>query len=256
MIAYTTCPLRGFTNYASSLLLAIFDVSSKKCFKFTGHCSHRSNVIQLTKPELINRYLNLKHVLEILIACIFLTLLVNGDDALGLEYVNYTSYKYKIQFQYPSDWVQSEKISHHDMGADISVSKDGGSNGSLFWIVRGNGTEIGSDLQAGLQHVMKMLNESNAPNGYEIIQPPSFTTIDGQMAGTFISYLRHRFGDAELETVEQFWLTYVGSADYYLMAFMAPIQSFSNPENVMIRSQFINSIKILEAADMTNSEFP
>jgi len=103
---------------------------------------------------------------------------------------------------------------------------------------------------------MKMLNESNAPNAYEIIQPPSFTTIDGQMAGTFISYSRHRFGDAELETVEQFWLTYVGSVDYYLVAFIAPIQSFTNPDNVMIRSQFINSIRILDADDMINSEFP
>jgi len=210
----------------------------------------------LTRPELIKRYLNFTHVFEILIACIFLTLLSNVGDTLALEYVNYTSYKYKIQFQYPSDWIQSEKISNHDRGADISVSKNSGNNGSLFWIVRGNGTEIGSDLQAGLQHVMKMLNESNAPNAYEIIQPPSFTTIDGQMAGTFISYSRHRFGDAELETVEQFWLTYVGSVDYYLVAFIAPIQSFTNPDNVMIRSQFINSIRILDADDMINSEFP
>lgn len=185
-----------------------------------------------------------------------MTLLSNVGDTLALEYVNYTSYKYKIQFQYPSDWIQSEKISNHDRGADISVSKNSGNNGSLFWIVRGNGTEIGSDLQAGLQHVMKMLNESNAPNAYEIIQPPSFTTIDGQMAGTFISYSRHRFGDAELETVEQFWLTYVGSVDYYLVAFIAPIQLFTNPDNVMIRSQFINSIRILDADDMINSEFP
>lgn len=213
-------------------------------------------MIQLTRPELIKRYLNFTHVFEILIACIFLTLLSNVGDTLALEYVNYTSYKYKIQFQYPSDWIQSEKISNHDRGADISVSKNSGNNGSLFWIVRGNGTEIGSDLQAGLQHVMKMLNESNAPNAYEIIQPPSFTTIDGQMAGTFISYSRHRFGDAELETVEQFWLTYVGSVDYYLVAFIAPIQLFTNPDNVMIRSQFINSIRILDADDMINSEFP
>ncbi|MDQ5869956.1 MAG: hypothetical protein M3530_09565 [Thermoproteota archaeon] len=210
----------------------------------------------MTKPDLIKRYLSLTHVLEILIACISFTLLWNVTDTFALEYVNYTSYKYKIQFQYPSDWIQSEKISNHDRGADISVSKNSGNNGSLFWIVRGNGTEIGSDLQAGLQHIMKMLNESNAPNGYEIVQSPSFTTIDGQMAGTFITYSRLRFGDTELETVEQFWLTYVGSVDYYLISFTTPIQSFSNPANEMIRSQFINSIRILDAEDMINSEFP
>ncbi len=190
-------------------------------------------------------------------------MLLNVAETSALENVNvnYTSYKYKIQFQYPSNWVQSEKISTQDRGADISVSKNGiandnsSSHGSLFWIVRGNGTELGADLQAGLRHVMKMLNESNAPNGFEIIQPPSFTIIGGQMAETFISNSRHRFGDAELETIEQFWLTYVGSADYYLMAFISPIQSFSNPENVLVRSQFINSINILNATDMDISEF-
>ena len=64
---------------------------------------------------------------------------MNGGDTLALEYVNYTSYKYKVQFQYPTNWVQSEKITSHDKGADISVSKlskeNGNSNGSLFWIV-------------------------------------------------------------------------------------------------------------------------
>ena len=102
---------------------------------------------------------------------------------------------------------------------------------------------------------MKMLNDSNALNKYEIIQPPSFTTIDGQMTGTFISYSRHRFGDAELETVEQFWLTYVGSLDYYLMSFIAPIQSFSNSDNAMIRNHLVNSIKLLDATDMAKLNF-
>ena len=202
----------------------------------------------MTEPIWIQRYLNPTCVIVLLIACIFLTPLLNGGDTLALEYVNYTSYKYKVQFQYPTDWVQSEKITSHDKGADISVSKlsKENGNGSLFWIVLGNDTAIGSNLQAGLEHIMKMLNDSNAPNKYEIIQPPSFTTIDGQMAGTFISYSRHRFGDAELKTVEQFWLTYVGSVDYYLMAFIAPIQSFSNPDNVISRNQLINSIKLLD----------
>jgi hypothetical protein len=247
-------------DYVSSLVLAIFGVFIMKCFKLIAHYSHESKVIPLTEPILTQRYLIPTCVIDLFFASIFLTLLLNGGDTLALQYVNYTSYKYKIQFQYPTDWVQSEKLSSHDKGADISVSKlskeNGTSNGSLFWIVLGNDTAIGSDLQAGLQHVMKILNDSNALNKYEIIQPPSFTTIDGQMAGTFISYSRHRFGDAELETVEQFWLTYVRSVDYYLMSFIAPIQSFSNSDNVMIRNQLVNSIKVLDATDMAKSEFP
>lgn len=228
-------------------------------FKLIADYSHESKVIPLTEPILTQRYLIPTCVFDLLFASIFLTLLLNGSDTFALQYVNYTSYKYKIQFQYPADWVQSEKISSHDKGADISVrkfSKENTSNGSLFWIVLGNDTTIGSDLQAGLQHVMKMLNDSNALNIYEIIQPPSFTTIDGQMAGTFISYSRHRFGDAELETVEQFWLTYVGSLDYYLMSFIAPIQSFNSSDNAMIRNHLVNSIKLLNVTDMAKFEIP
>jgi len=101
---------------------------------------------------------------------------------------------------------------------------------------------------------MKMLNESNGPNGYEITQPPSFAIIDGKMAETFTTYSRHGFGNDELDTVEQFWLTYVESPDYYLIGFIAPIQSFNNPESIMVRNQFISSIKILVAADLAKSE--
>jgi hypothetical protein len=225
-------------------------------FKLIAHYSHESKVIPLTEPILTQRYLIPTFVIDLLFASIFLTLLLNGGDTLALQYVNYTSYKYKIQLQYPTDWVQSEKLSSHDKGADISVSKLSGPNGSIFRIVLGNDTTIGSDLQAGLQHVMKMLNDSNALNKFEIIQPPSFTTIDGQMTGTFISYSRHRFGYAELEAVEQFWLTYVGSVDYYLMSFIAPFQSFSNSDTAMIRNHLVNSIKFLDATDMAKSEFP
>ena len=158
----------------------------------------------------------------------------------------------KIQFQYPTSWVQSEKISSHDRGPDISVSKGG--SGSVFWITLENDTRIGSNLQAGLRHVMKMLNESNAQNGYEITQPPSFATIDGQMAETFTSYSRHGFGAEKLEIIEQYWLTYGESADYYFVGFIAPIQSFDNPENIMVRNQFISSIKILDAAELAKFE--
>ncbi len=101
---------------------------------------------------LIQSYLIPICVTDLLFACIFLIPLSNVAETSALEYVNYTSYKYKIQFQYPTNWVQSEKISSRDRGPDISVSKlgneNGSSHGSLFWILRGNGTELGSDLQA------------------------------------------------------------------------------------------------------------
>ena len=102
----------------------------------------------------------------------FLNAAFEWGDTLASGYVNYTSYKYKIQFQYPTDWVQSEKLSSHDKGADISVSTLSKENstgiGSLFWIVLGNDTAIGSDLKDGLQNVMKMLNEVTPPTNMKL----------------------------------------------------------------------------------------
>ena len=48
----------------------------------------------------------------------------------------------------------------------------------------------------------------------------------------------------------------MGSGDYYLMAFIAPFQIFSDSDNVINRNQLVNSIKVLDVTDMANSEFP
>jgi len=74
---------------------------------FIAHNHRDPKVIPLTEPKLLHRDLNPICVIVTLLGYIFLTLLLNGGDTLASGYVNYTSYKYKIQFQYPTDWVQS-----------------------------------------------------------------------------------------------------------------------------------------------------
>ena len=87
----------------------------------------------------------------ILVSCflyvvIFLQFAVLNSEALqNLNYANYTSYKYKIQFQYPTDWQQSEKIDSRDKGVDIAITKNSNTTMAIFWIILGNGTELGSD---------------------------------------------------------------------------------------------------------------
>lgn len=165
------------------------------------------------------------------------------SDSFALEYVNYTSTKFKVQFQYPTDWIQTEKITGQERGADISVFENNNRTGASFWITRGNDTEIGSDLQMGVERIFNMLKESYGSNNYEIMVPASFVTIDGQITVTFIYSLRNKV----TETVHQIWLTYIGSkADYYLLSFVAPLSSIDNPNNGEARVQFIKTMKFLD----------
>jgi hypothetical protein len=165
------------------------------------------------------------------------------NDSFALDYVNYTSTKFNVQFQYPTDWIQTEKITGRETGADISVFENSNRSGSSFWITRGNNTEIGSDLQMGVERIFKMLNESYGSNNYEIMVPASFVTIDGQITVTFIYSSRNKI----TETVYQIWLTYIGSkADYYLLSFVAPLSSFNNPNIGEARAQFIKTMKFLD----------
>ncbi|RPJ32455.1 MAG: hypothetical protein EHM25_00810 [Nitrosopumilales archaeon] len=45
---------------------------------------------------------------------------INGSFA--LQFTDYTSEKYQIQFQYPSDWLIKEKANRSDEGAEIDIS--------------------------------------------------------------------------------------------------------------------------------------
>jgi heme/copper-type cytochrome/quinol oxidase subunit 2 len=69
------------------------------------------------------------------------------------SYVNYTSFKFKVQFQYPYTWIQSEKITDKEKGSDIWVTNYSNKSGAVFWILRGNDPQLGSDLQTGIKNI-------------------------------------------------------------------------------------------------------
>ena len=173
--------------------------------------------------------------------------LIGSAEAKGdaLQYVNYTSYKYKIQFQYPTNWQQTEKIDNKDKGVDIAVTKNSNTSMATFWIILGNGTKLGSDLQAGIKNLNESLMNIYKTNAYETIEPPAIITINGQLTATFINSLAYKEDDIVFAFFEQTWLVYVGSKDYYLIGFKAPVSSFNDPENLQVRNQFIKSMKFL-----------
>ena len=80
------------------------------------------------------------------------------------SYVNYTSYKFKVQFQYPATWIQSEKITNKEKGSDIWVTNYSNKSSAVFWIMRGNDTQLGSDLDQGIGNINITLEKNMVIN--------------------------------------------------------------------------------------------
>lgn len=168
------------------------------------------------------------------------------------EYVDYTSYKFKIQFQYPITWTQSEKTNYKDGGSDIWVTSYSNKSSAVFWINRGNDTHLGYDLVEGFKNLDNILAEKYNNKSYKIIEPPAISTIDGKIATTFIHSFVESLEGIRVEEVQQIWLVYVGTRDYFLIGFKAPSQLFTGIENSEARDNFIKSMRFLDTNNFKN----
>ena len=175
--------------------------------------------------------------LTIIITSVFLIIL--GNNAFGIEYTNYTSDKYGIQFEYPSNWTVSEKASRFDTG-DITII----SGTNYFYIYRQDDPETvswASDIEKATE--MLLSSEQTSREDYtNTIETPSYLTIDGKKTGTFLLALKLK--DSGVEAGQQFWLVLVGDRVYQIFN-MELTRNFDSPENTEIRNHFINSIKFL-----------
>jgi hypothetical protein len=194
----------------------------------------------------------LQSIIFFLISILSLVLLIGPavlTDCAGLQenIVNYTSYKFKIQFQYPTTGIQSEKLTDKDKGSDIWVTNHSNENRAVVWVLRGNDSQLGSDLQMGIKNINLTLIKKYANKSYQTIEPPAISTIDGKIAATFIHSFVENLDGSKIEEVQQIWLVYAGAKDYYLIGFKAPSQLFTGMENSQARENFIKSLRFLDA---------
>jgi len=119
------------------------------------------------------------------------------------HYINYTSYKFKVQFQYPTTWIQSEKLTDKEKGSDIWVTSYSNESSAVFWVLRGNDSQLGSDLQMGIKNINLTLVKKYVNNSYRTIEPPAISTIDGKIAATFIHSFVESMDGIRLEEVQQ-----------------------------------------------------
>ena len=167
-------------------------------------------------------------------------LLTIGNQAFAVEYTNYTSEKYGIQFEYPSTWDLTEKSSRFDEGPLLKIS-----NPTNFSDISINYNDLPKSMP--LKEALELMLEigtSDSSTETVVIESPSILTIDNQTAGTFVVTTKPKFEVDAKKTASQSW--WVPTSNHvYMIIYMSNPEDFDSPENIEIRDHFVKSIKIL-----------
>jgi hypothetical protein len=165
-----------------------------------------------------------------------------GGSAFGLEFSNHTSEKYRIQFQYPSNWQVIEKTNRFDESSDIRITNP--TPLALITISYVPEPIMPGAFRTSVDELVKTLTTYDYTKEQKVIEDPTFLTIDGQEAATFLFTSKDKYDDNAITIGDQAWL--VNNIDHsYVISFLAPPTSFDSPENTQIRDRFIKSINFL-----------
>jgi hypothetical protein len=176
---------------------------------------------------------------------------INGSFA--LQFANYNSEKYQIQFQYPSDWQVKEKTNRFDEGSEIDISNKKIAEGKLrihFYndLLEGFGS---TNLDAVFTKFFTATTTDDYEYEYKIIESPSFVSIDSQRTGSFLMTFKQKNEIDPITGAVKYWMTFVSNSGYK-MEFMATPENFNSSDNIQIRDKFIESIVFLGHNDATN----
>ena len=190
-------------------------------------------------------------------AFIFSNLIIflpNINGSFALQFTDYTSEKYQIQFQYPSDWLIKEKANRSDEGAEIDISNKKIAAGKLrihFYddLLESFGT---TNLDAAFTKFYSATTTDDNEYEFKIIESPSFVSIDNQRTGSFMLMFKQKNEVDPVSGAVKYWITFVGNSGYK-MEFMATPENFDTLDNIEIRDQFIESIIFLGQNNATNN---
>lgn len=180
-----------------------------------------------------------------LIIAISLFTMLEVSSCYAVEYSNYTSEKYRIQFQYPTSWNVTEKTGRFDEGFDVAIKHLASGNKyiAMNFLPESAAKEFST---AGFTFAVNELFKevsSDYSQEYRTIEEPTFLSIDGKQVGTFVYTVKDKYDTNALEWAQQTWI--INAIDHgYFITFVAPPQEFDSPDNIAIRDQFIKSIKL------------
>ena len=186
----------------------------------------------------------------ILLFTAFLIAVISSlDGSFALQYTNYTSDKYQIQFQYPSTWQIVEKGSLYE---DPSIEITDPSSGEGYIVLAiitipdyeaKNSSDPYLNIRAMTELGLQILKNDSSYE-HNLIEYPSYLTIDGRQAGTF-AYMGKPFENPLASFTTKQWIVLVGDR-YYTWGSGSNSDVFGSPDYTEIRDRFINSIKFLE----------
>jgi hypothetical protein len=189
----------------------------------------------------------------ILVISILIYTIPNNPAFAINNFTNYTTAKYDIEFQYPSDWELKEKTSRFDEGADISIDSSSLTENGFISILYIDNLieEFGSkDLRLSLFTLFKQAITNDYSKEYRVIEQPSLNTINGMDVGTFLYTHVDKYEDYAIKWAVQYWLVF--NDDHgYLISYSSSADTFDKPENIEIRDKFINSIKFTNQTNTT-----
>ena len=168
-------------------------------------------------------------------------LLTIGNQAFAVEYSNYTSEKYGIQFEYPSTWDLTEKTSRFDEGPLLRISNP--TILSAISIDYHDNIPKSMPLKEALE-LMLEVGTSDLSTETKIIETPSILTIDNQTAGTYVLTMKPKFEVDAKKTASQSWWVTTSNRDYRIIYTSNP-EDFDSSENIEVRDHFVKSIKFL-----------
>jgi hypothetical protein len=180
--------------------------------------------------------------------------LPNINGSFALQFTDYTSEKYQIKFQYPSDWLIKEKADKFDEGSEIDISNKKIAAGKLrihFYndLLEGFGS---TNLDAAFTKFYSATTTDDNEYEFKIIESPSFGSVDSQRTGSFVMTFKQKNEIDPITGAVKYWITFVGNSGYK-MEFMATPENFDTPDNIEIRDQFIESIIFLGQNNARNT---
>lgn len=180
--------------------------------------------------------------------------LPNINGSFALQFTDYTSEKYQIKFQYPSDWLIKEKADKFDEGSEIDISNKKIAAGKLqihFYndLLEGFGS---TNLDAAFTKFYSATTTDDNEYEFKIIESPSFGSVDSQRTGSFVMTFKQKNEINPITGAVKYWITFVGNSGYK-MEFMATPENFDTPDNIEIRDQFIESIIFLGQNNARNT---
>jgi hypothetical protein len=195
------------------------------------------------------------YLVGIVVACFSLLAftMIEQDQVYAVQYSNHTSEKYKIQFDYPSNWFLDERTDRFNDQEDKFSSPDGFSSIGIVYttdLMEAYGTKT---LRSAISDWVESFQRNDFSNQYQTIEPPSYVEIDNEKSGTVVYSAKEKFNFQDpVRLGIQAWVTFI-DGNWYTIVYKAPTDKFDSPENIEIRERLIKSVRFL-GDDNRNSD--